>query len=75
MDHRESFLVRVWFDRTCLPSQMRGEVQHVRSGQSRRFCGQEELLAILNEWIDAVRNRESTIEGVPVVEPVHGDTV
>lgn len=55
MDHRESFLVRIWFDSTCLPSQMRGEVQHVRSGQSRRFCGQEELLTILNDWIEVIR--------------------
>ncbi len=74
MNHRESFLVRVWFDSTCLPSQMRGEVQHVRSGQSRRFCGQEELLSILNEWIDAIRDRAADTESFAVVESEIGDS-
>lgn len=50
MSGRESFLVRIWFDEGCVPSQVRGEIQHVRTGQSRRFCGEQELLRVLHAW-------------------------
>ncbi len=56
MPTRESFLVRVWMDNACEPEQMRGEVEHIRSGQRRRFCGNEELLAILESWTQALKN-------------------
>ncbi len=57
MSFRESFLVRVWMDEACDPSQMRGEIEHVRSGQRRRFCGEEELLAILTSWTRALKGK------------------
>ncbi len=50
---RESFLVRIWWDDTCNPSDLRGEVEHVRTGQARRFCGEEELFTILRAWLHA----------------------
>ncbi len=55
MNIRESFLVRIWRDDTCDASEMRGEVEHVRTGQKARFCGAQELLAILDAW--------TTVEG------------
>ncbi len=55
MAGRESFLIRIWFDEGCVPSQLRGEIQHVRTGQSRRFCGEQELLGVLHAWTRLMR--------------------
>lgn len=53
---RASFLVRIWWDDTCDPRGLRGEVEHVHTGQTRRFCGEEELLDILRTWARASRS-------------------
>ncbi len=57
MEERESFLIRVWFDVGCDPSQLRGEILHVRTGQSRRFCGEEDMLRILHDWRHLLQER------------------
>ncbi|NPA91522.1 MAG: hypothetical protein GXO55_08755 [Chloroflexi bacterium] len=59
MQERESFLIRVWFDGGCTPSQLRGEIQHVRTGYSRRFCGEEEMLRILHDWRALLQSEEA----------------
>ncbi len=51
MTHRESFLVRIWAEDSVTPHQLRGEIQHVRTGQSRRFCDEQELVEILRTWV------------------------
>jgi len=48
--HTESFVVRIWYDAPGEDEELRGEVQHVRTGQRRRFCGMEDLTTILRAW-------------------------
>lgn len=55
MPTRESFLVRIWLEEGTEPTSMRGEVEHVRTGHRRRFCGGEELLEILETWTRVTR--------------------
>lgn len=62
MSTRESFLVRIWRDDKCGSSEMRGEVEHVRTGQKSRFCGAQELLTILEAWSTA---EEGDVEAEP----------
>ena len=53
MSRRESFLVRVWLQEDATDVRLRGEVEHVRTGQRRRFAGEAELIHILNTWLQA----------------------
>jgi len=69
MQERESFLVRVWLNDNGDLSPLYGEVQHVRTGQRRRFRGEQELLDLLHAWTRlAQEEREEWATQMPEVD-------
>ena len=56
----ESFVVRIWYDTPGEDGELRGEVQHVRSGQRRRFRGMEDLTTILRAWTALGQSQQGT---------------
>jgi len=44
-----SFIVRLWDDSESVPS-MRGEVEHIGTGERRFFVNYWSLLNLLEEW-------------------------
>ncbi len=73
MSTRESFLVRIWLENASEPAQIRGEVEHVRTGHRRRFCGSQELVEILEAWTRAAREcADDSNSRFPPVEPSEG---
>lgn len=56
-DDYTSFLVRLWRETEDRTSEWRGEVEHIQSGQRRKFAAFDELAAFLRQQMEGAPRR------------------
>ncbi|MCF6277127.1 MAG: hypothetical protein L3J16_00015 [Anaerolineales bacterium] len=60
-DRREAFIIRLWQEQTY-PTRWRGEIQHVRSGETTSIQNLGKIVASIVAYLDSESESQETLK-------------